>query len=92
MNLETGRTHQIRVHLQHMRYPIIGDPVYGGRKYIPPGASALMQHVLQQWQRQALHAKRLQLMHPTSGEECEWIAPLPDDLQHLWNTLLQEDQ
>ncbi|MFI4955025.1 MAG: 23S rRNA pseudouridine(1911/1915/1917) synthase RluD [Gammaproteobacteria bacterium] len=92
VSLETGRTHQIRVHLQHVRLPIIGDPVYGGRRYIPPGASVELQDALNHWHRQALHARRLQLEHPVTGEICEWIAPLPDDLQHFWDILQAWDK
>lgn len=92
VKLETGRTHQIRVHLQHIGYPIIGDPVYGGRKYIPAGANLALQEVLKCWHRQALHARRLCFVHPAKGELCEWVAPLPEDLQSLWESIQQYDE
>jgi 23S rRNA pseudouridine1911/1915/1917 synthase len=71
--LETGRTHQIRVHLQKLGYPIWGDPVYGPRN--PPKTP----HI----DRQALHAEKLALQHPDSGETVQWHAPLPDDMRQL---------
>lgn len=81
VSLETGRTHQIRVHLAHIRFPIVGDPVYGGRLKIPPGASDGVRNALRGFKRQALHAARLGLEHPTTGEWCEWkVAPPPDFL------------
>ncbi len=77
--LETGRTHQIRVHMQHLRYPIVGDPVYSGRARVPPNASAEFLELLRSFSRQALHAWRLSLEHPQSGELMEWeVAPPPD--------------
>lgn len=91
VSLETGRTHQIRVHLMHLGYPIIGDPVYFGRRYIPKGASDELKAVLEKWHRQALHAQHLALMHPVSKEMVEWTAPLPDDLAELWAVLQKED-
>ena len=92
VRLETGRTHQIRVHLQHVGYPIVGDPVYGGRKYNPPGAPEELLSVLNHWKRQALHACRLQLQHPVTGETCSWEAPLPADLVQLWTVLQDFDK
>jgi YfiH family protein len=83
VTLETGRTHQIRVHLAHAGYPIVGDPVYGGRRRLPPGATAALAAALQGFPRQALHAVRLQLGHPVSGKLLQWEAPLPQDLQEL---------
>ena len=67
--LETGRTHQIRVHMAHIKHPLVGDPVYGGRPRIPKGASELLLNTLRGFGRQALHARRLSLIHPSSGEE-----------------------
>lgn len=74
--LETGRTHQIRVHMAYIHYPIVGDPVYGGNraKY-------------KNFKRQALHAKYLALIHPKTGQKMEWDAPLPDDMQQLLKEL-----
>jgi 23S rRNA pseudouridine1911/1915/1917 synthase len=81
--LETGRTHQIRVHLAHIGYPIVGDPVYGGRRRIPAGTGPALIAALEAFKRQALHAARLKLTHPITGRELEWEAPLPTDMQHL---------
>ena len=77
--LETGRTHQIRVHMSHIRYPLVGDPVYGGRPRIPRDASDSFIAVLRGFRRQALHATRLGLQHPISGEELFWECPPPAD-------------
>lgn len=88
--LETGRTHQIRVHLAHLRYPLVGDPVYGGRLKLPAGANAELKQALQGFTRQALHARSLTLIHPASGKEMNWTLPLPEDMQLLL-TLLEED-
>jgi 23S rRNA pseudouridine1911/1915/1917 synthase len=81
--LDTGRTHQIRVHMAHIRYPLVGDPVYGGRLAIPRGASAELAETLRGFRRQALHARRLALAHPATGNELTWESPLPADLAGL---------
>lgn len=91
VNLETGRTHQIRVHLAWRHYPLIGDPVYGGRPRIPAGASARLIEALRGFPRQALHAESLGLLHPASGEFMEFDCPLPEDLQALLQVLEEED-
>ncbi|MDT0617615.1 23S rRNA pseudouridine(1911/1915/1917) synthase RluD [Salinisphaera sp. P385] len=83
LQLESGRTHQIRVHMQHLRHPIVGDPVYGGRPAPPAGATAGLREVLTGFRRQALHARRLGLTHPSSGEFLTWRADPPDDLRRL---------
>ncbi|MEL7450751.1 MAG: 23S rRNA pseudouridine(1911/1915/1917) synthase RluD [Pseudomonadota bacterium] len=83
VQLETGRTHQIRVHMAHIRYPLVGDPVYGGRLMLPKGASAALTEELRRFRRQALHAARLGLEHPVSGSSMDFEAPLPDDFQNL---------
>jgi 23S rRNA pseudouridine1911/1915/1917 synthase len=83
VRLETGRTHQIRVHLAHRHYPIVGDPVYGGRLRLPAGAEAALNAQLTGFRRQALHATRLELLHPASGEPVGWEVDLPEDLQQL---------
>jgi 23S rRNA pseudouridine1911/1915/1917 synthase len=81
--LETGRTHQIRVHLAHIRYPLVGDPVYGRRLGPPRNASPRLQEVLHGFRRQALHAASLGLVHPVSGETLRWEVPPPADFQAL---------
>ena len=91
VNLETGRTHQIRVHMAHRRYPLVGDPVYGGRPRIPPGASAELIAALRAFPRQALHARALGLLHPASGEHMEFECPLPEDLLGLLEVLERGD-
>jgi len=91
LNLETGRTHQIRVHMASLHYPLTGDQVYGGRFRIPPAASPEFLQQLKMFRRQALHAARLSLIHPTTGEQVSWSAPLPDDFQDLLGAL-QRDQ
>ena len=83
VELETGRTHQIRVHLAHLGYPLVGDPLYGGRRRLPAGASPAVLSVLSGFKRQALHAARLGFTHPASGAELTFEAPLPADLATL---------
>jgi len=90
VQLETGRTHQIRVHMAHIRYPLLGDPVYGGRLRIPSGCTEALEHQLRQFRRQALHAARLRLSHPLSGEEMGWQAPLPEDMRILLEVLRED--
>lgn len=89
--LETGRTHQIRVHMAHIKHPLIGDPQYAGRPRIPKGASEALLEALRGFRRQALHARRLELLHPATQESCAWESDLPDDFQALARTLAQED-
>jgi 23S rRNA pseudouridine1911/1915/1917 synthase len=90
VQLETGRTHQIRVHMSHLHHPIVGDPVYAGRHRLPAGAQQELLDYLQTFKRQALHAWRLSFVHPKNGEEVAFEAPLPDDMQQLIS-LLQAD-
>jgi 23S rRNA pseudouridine1911/1915/1917 synthase len=85
--LETGRTHQIRVHMAHIRCPLVGDPLYGGRQKLPRGASAELREALSDFRRQALHAARLQLLHPASGGAVSWEAELPIDFKLLIEAL-----
>ncbi|WP_303908471.1 23S rRNA pseudouridine(1911/1915/1917) synthase RluD [Thiohalomonas denitrificans] len=87
VRLETGRTHQIRVHMAHIRYPLVGDPVYGGRLKLPKGCSEALRQVLRGFHRQALHAGRLGLEHPGSGLAMEWEAELPEDMCRLLEAL-----
>jgi 23S rRNA pseudouridine1911/1915/1917 synthase len=82
-SLETGRTHQIRVHLSHRGYPLVGDRLYGGRARVPPGATGELVEALRGFGRQALHARRLEFSHPGSGETVRFEAPLPDDFAAL---------
>lgn len=83
VELETGRTHQIRVHLAHIGYPLVGDPLYAGRKRIPAGCTPELLAELEAFPRQALHAAHLLLTHPLTGREMQWEAPLPADMQRL---------
>ncbi len=91
VELETGRTHQIRVHLAHVGFPIVGDRLYGGRKRIPAGCTAALAAELAAFPRQALHAARLALKHPLTGRDMRWEAPLPEDMRRLLATL-EEDR
>lgn len=83
VQLETGRTHQIRVHMAHRNYPLVGDPLYGGRLKQPAGATEALRQALHKFPRQALHARKLGLIHPATGEYCEFEAPLPADMTGL---------
>lgn len=89
--LETGRTHQIRVHLSYVGHSLIGDPIYGGRVRFPKKASVDLKEALINFKRQALHSKKLTLIHPLSGEQMSWKAPLPDDMQKLLDALKKYD-
>ena len=89
--LETGRTHQIRVHLSHIGYPLLGDPMYGGRVRFPKKASEILKESLLGFKRQALHSKKLTLNHPSTGELMSWKAPLPDDMLELLDILNEFD-
>jgi 23S rRNA pseudouridine1911/1915/1917 synthase len=90
VQLETGRTHQIRVHLSHLGFPLVGDGTYGGRSRLPKGISTELIQTLQQFRRQALHARELGLIHPVTGEEMHFEAPWPDDFTHLVKMLRSE--
>jgi 23S rRNA pseudouridine1911/1915/1917 synthase len=89
--LETGRTHQIRVHLSHVGHSLIGDPMYGGRVRFPKKASEELKEALLNFKRQALHSKKLTLTHPISGEIMSWKVPLPDDMAGLMDVLKKFD-
>lgn len=90
LQLETGRTHQIRVHMAHIRHPIVGDQTYGGRLQLAKGISAALITALRAYKRQALHAFALGFTHPLTKAPVRFEIPLPDDMQHLL-TLLKED-
>ena len=85
--LETGRTHQIRVHMAHLRHPIVGDPLYGGALKLPKGASGELVATLRGFKRQALHAETLEFAHPVTGEPVRCTAPVPADLKALIGVL-----
>ena len=87
VSLETGRTHQIRVHMAHIHHPIVGDPVYGGRLKLAAGLSETARDALKGFRRQALHAARLELVHPKTGKNVAWEAPLPADVSRLLRSL-----
>ena len=89
--LETGRTHQIRVHLSHIGYPLIGDPMYGGKVRFPKKADVILKEAIVNFKRQALHARKLTLTHPISGELMSWKAPLPEDMLALLDVLSAYD-
>lgn len=87
--LMTGRTHQIRVHLAYINHPVVGDPLYGGRMRFPSNANEQLRSILQQFKRQALHARFIAFYHPETDEQLTFEAPLPDDFELLLNTLDQ---
>ena len=89
--LETGRTHQIRVHLSYVGHSLVGDPMYGGRVRFPKKANEELKEALLSFKRQALHSKKLTLSHPISGEIMSWKAPLPDDMMKLLDILKKFD-
>ena len=88
--LETGRTHQIRVHMQHLRHPIVGDPLYGGPLKLPRGATGELAAGLRGFKRQALHAEVLEFAHPLTGEPVRVSAPLPADMVQLLQVLRED--
>ncbi len=83
VRLETGRTHQIRVHMAWRHNPLVGDPLYGGRLRLPAGAGDEVKEALRAFHRQALHAMRLALVHPVSGETLSWEVDMPADMAAL---------
>jgi 23S rRNA pseudouridine1911/1915/1917 synthase len=87
VSLETGRTHQIRVHMKYIGYPLVGDPVYGRRLALPPGCGDELADTLRQMRRQVLHAGRLGFCHPVTGEQCTLHAEPPVDMQQLLGQL-----
>jgi 23S rRNA pseudouridine1911/1915/1917 synthase len=91
VQLETGRTHQIRVHMSHIKHPIVGDPVYGNNKSIKKGVNPSLREIIKNFNRQALHAFSLELPHPASKESIKFTAELPDDMNVLIEALNQYD-
>jgi 23S rRNA pseudouridine1911/1915/1917 synthase len=91
-SLETGRTHQIRVHMLHLGYPLVGDPIYGGHYRKPRNANDQLVLSLKNFKRQALHAKELSFIHPESGQEVNFESDLPDDLADLIRQLQMPDE
>ncbi|RZF80657.1 23S rRNA pseudouridine(1911/1915/1917) synthase RluD [Pseudoalteromonas sp. CO325X] len=92
LRLESGRTHQIRVHMAHISHPLVGDPFYGGRPRPPKHASEEFMATLRGFKRQALHAIKLQLAHPITGEQMRWQAPVPEDMVALTEALRQDTE
>jgi 23S rRNA pseudouridine1911/1915/1917 synthase len=90
VRLESGRTHQIRVHMAHLHYPVVGDPVYGGRLQIPAGASDTLRDALHRCKRQALHALKLSLIHPGTGKRVQWVTSVPQDMSELMEILTRD--
>jgi 23S rRNA pseudouridine1911/1915/1917 synthase len=91
VRLETGRTHQIRVHMAHIRHPLVGDPAYGARPRFPRGGNDALNTALAEFPRQALHAVRLGLFHPRTGEETVWEIPMVSDMESLLARLREID-
>ena len=90
LRLETGRTHQIRVHMSYLQHPLLGDVAYGGRARIPKGASDALAEMIRAFDRQALHAVMLKFEHPMTGEKLEFHAPVPDDMVAITEALRED--
>ena len=90
LRLETGRTHQIRVHMAHIAHPLVGDPVYGGRPRPPKNATPTLRESLLGFKRQALHAAMLSLFHPITGEQMTWHGDVPEDMVKLTEELRED--
>lgn len=90
VQLETGRTHQIRVHMSSVGFPLLGDITYGGRPRFPPASTQEVRDAISDFRRQALHAHRLTLEHPASGETVGWESAIPDDFSAMLK-ILRED-
>ena len=91
VKLESGRTHQIRVHMSHLNHPLVGDTTYGGRPRYPAGLDQESRDTIGKFARQALHAFRLDLQHPDSGERLSWQREPPEDMQQLLSVLQSTD-
>ncbi|MDT8427369.1 MAG: 23S rRNA pseudouridine(1911/1915/1917) synthase RluD [Pseudomonadales bacterium] len=92
VKLETGRTHQIRVHMSHIHYPLVGDPLYGGRLQIPKACSKALEDELRKFRRQALHARKLGVTHPVSNEYMQWEVGAPADFIQLLDILADDSR
>ena len=92
LNLETGRTHQIRVHMAHIKHRLVGDQLYGGRLQMPAASSPELRGTLQNFKRQALHAKKISLTHPEKGEKMEWEVERAEDMQKLLTSLKSDHE
>lgn len=92
LRLETGRTHQIRVHMAYLQHPLLGDTAYGGRARIPKGATQELTDMIRGFDRQALHAVMLRFEHPITGEPLEFHAPVPDDMVEMTEALREDAQ
>ncbi|ATD07115.1 MULTISPECIES: 23S rRNA pseudouridine(1911/1915/1917) synthase RluD [Pseudoalteromonas] len=90
LRLETGRTHQIRVHMAYLNHPLIGDQLYGGRPRPPRNATQGLTEQLREFKRQALHAIKLSIAHPITGEKMTWEAPVPEDMIKLVAALRED--
>lgn len=90
LRLETGRTHQIRVHMSYLQHPLLGDIAYGGRARIPREATQELTDMIRGFDRQALHAVMLRFVHPVTGEEMEFHAPVPDDMVMMAEALRED--
>ena len=92
LNLESGRTHQIRVHMAHIKHRLVGDQLYGGRLQMPAASSSELRNTLQNFKRQALHAKKILLTHPEKGEKMEWEVERAEDMQELLDSLKSDHE
>lgn len=92
VKLETGRTHQIRVHMAYIKYPLVGDSLYGGRPRLPAACSEQLTGCLKNFKRQALHARRLALRHPAGKDELQWQVERPRDMTGLLEALAEDNR
>ena len=90
IQIETGRTHQIRVHLSHKKYPLLGDPLYGGRPRLPTSPSEELKESISKLKRQALHSSCLSFLHPSSGKRVVFKSSLPKDIQDMLSILARD--
>jgi 23S rRNA pseudouridine1911/1915/1917 synthase len=90
VRLESGRTHQIRVHMAHLKHPVVGDPVYGGRLRLPRDCGTRLAAALRGFRRQALHAVKLSLIHPATEKTMSWAVSVPEDMGALMAALAHD--